>query len=1179
MTGHDESEGFCSEESELSSNKNYLDKWLSEQLNRTTTEVVDPSIDMPISELFNLDSPSKYVRTPTATTSEINSLDECIDNARQKDLFSIADLIRGHQPRKRQKTVDKKPIVYIRFNTKSSGRPRPVTLRALLDSGASGCLVARKHAKKLKMKQLANSQTVWTTPGGNLKTTEKCKGEFTIPELHDNRLIKWDLHISSNLGAYDMILGRDFMTDLGIDILFSSQEITWDDSTCPLKDADATLEESYHIREPNSTDSATSRLKKILDAKYEKADLRAVADACTHLEPEQREALFNLLTKHNQLFDGTLGKWKEEDYSIELKPDAKPYHARAFPIPKVHEGTLKMEVERLCKLGVLKRVNRSEWAAPTFIIPKKDGSVRFISDFRELNKRIRRKPYPIPKIQDLLLKLEGFQFATSLDLNMGYYHIELNPTSKRYCTIVLPFGKFEYQRLPMGLCNSPDIFQEKMAELFQGLEFVQAYIDDLLICTNDSFQDHLDKLDLVLRKLGEAGLKVNANKSFFGRHELEYLGYWISREGVQPLPKKVEAILNIAPPKNKKELRGFIGIVNYYRDMWIRRSHILAPLAALTSKTVKWKWTEVEDTAFENMKKVIAKETLLAYPDFNKPFVIHTDASHTQLGAVISQDDKPIAFYSRKLKPEQTRYTTTERELLSIVETLKEFRNILLGQQIVVHTDHKNLTCKNFNTERVMRWRLILEEYSPELRYIKGEHNIVADALSRLSLKESDDDSARIAEGISKEVEAEVATTILKSTQAAMTYADLFLDDEDIRDCPKHYPLHYRRLQVEQQREEGLLAKADSDPAYAVEEYGHSDHSYSLLVRKDSQGNSKIIVPKALQKEAVEWYHELLAHPGETRTELTIGQHFHWEGMRKTVEAVCKKCGSCQINKKKNKKYGHLPVKNAEVIPWHTLCIDLIGPYKVGHGRQQRELHCLTMIDPATGWFEIAPIDNKQADVVANELEFAWLTRYPWPTEVVLDRGKEFMAEVKTMLRDHYGCVRKAITTRNPQANAMVERAHQTLHNMIRTQRIHELPGGQQDDAWRGMLAAVSFGMRSTVHTTTRATPMQLTFGRDAIHNIRFKADWEYIKRRKQKLIVQNNQRENSKRVDYTYRVGEKVLVTSGFNRKYGEDLYKGPYEVTRVYDNGTVRLSQGTKNGGVVDQTWNIRNLTPYKD
>ena len=206
----------------------------------------------------------------------------------------------------------------------------------------------------------------------------------------------------------------------------------------------------------------------------------------------------------------------------------------------------------------------------------------------------------------MLLNLEGFQWATSLDLNMGYYHIELNPDSKKYCTIVMPFGKYEYQRIPMGLCNSPDIFQEKMSELMDGLNFVQTYIDDLLVITKESFEDHLEKLDLVLTRLSEAGLKVNGNKSFFARTELEYLGYWISRTGIKPLPDKVKAIMKIAEPKNRKELRSFIGIVNYYRDMWVRRSHVLAPLASLTSNKTKWEWGPQQAAAFAAAKKIIA---------------------------------------------------------------------------------------------------------------------------------------------------------------------------------------------------------------------------------------------------------------------------------------------------------------------------------------------------------------------------------------------------------------------------------------------------------------------------------------------------------------------------------------------------------------------------------------------
>ena len=166
-------------------------------------------------------------------------------------------------------------------------------------------------------------------------------------------------------------------------------------------------------------------------------------------------------------FDGTLGTWNNKPYNIELKEGTKPYHSRPFLVPKIHERTLKVELDRLIKLGVLKQINDSEWASPTFIILKKDATVRFISNFCELNKCIKHKPFPIPKIQDLLLKLEGFQHAMSLHLNMGYYHIELTPFSKRLCTIVTPWGKYEYQCLPMGLHNSPNNFKSTCLSSFQ----------------------------------------------------------------------------------------------------------------------------------------------------------------------------------------------------------------------------------------------------------------------------------------------------------------------------------------------------------------------------------------------------------------------------------------------------------------------------------------------------------------------------------------------------------------------------------------------------------------------------------------------------------------------------------------------------------------------------------------
>jgi len=359
----------------------------------------------------------------------------------------------------------------------------------------------------------------------------------------------------------------------------------------------------------------------------------------------------------------------------------------------------------------------------------------------------------------------------------------------------------------------------------QGLEFARAYIDDLLVLTTGKFEEHLSHLEQVLTRLSEAGLKVNAVKSFFGRTELEYLGYWITQNGVKPLNKKVEAITNLAPPTTRKAVRRIIGLVNYYRDMWKQRSHILSPLTALTSVKVPWRWTDIEQKAFEKIKKVIARHTILAYPDFDKPFEIHTDASAYQLGACISQDKKPIAFYSRKLTPAQTRYTTTERELLSIVETLKMFRTILMGQQLIVHTDHENLTYKHFNSDRVMRWRLFIEEYSPDLRYIKGEKNIVADAMSRLEMLDTPMDKADFTEAL-----------------RAKFYG---FEDDDLPDTA--FPLSYALLGKAQSTDKAILLELKkSNSHYTNEPFTGSGKTRELVCY-----NGKIVVPSSMQKQVV----------------------------------------------------------------------------------------------------------------------------------------------------------------------------------------------------------------------------------------------------------------------------------------------------------------------------------------
>ena len=199
------------------------------------------------------------------------------------------------------------------------------------------------------------------------------------------------------------------------------------------------------------------------------------------------------------------------------------------------------------------------------------------------------------------------------------------------------------------------------------------------------------------------------------------------------------------------------------------------------------------------------------------------------------------------------------------------------------------------------------------------------------------------------------------------------------------------------------------------------------------------------------------------------------------------------------------------------------------------------------------------------------MTRYPWPVKVILDRGKEFMAEFSKMMKEDYGVTKRPITTRNPQANAIIERIHQTIGNMIRTFHMHDTEI-DEEDPWSGILSAVMFATRATVHTAMQATPMQLVFGRDAILNVQYEANLKYIHNRKQKMIKENNNRENKNRIPHEYKVGDQVTVKQDPNQNFGEDAYKGPYEVLKVNDNGTLTIRMGAR----IDW-YNIPNVLPY--
>ena len=1056
--------------------------------------------------------------------------------------------------KKKPKLTQKSPEVVMEVATNDKTENKRI-LRCLIDSGSSESIILDEFIVGLPKKRSKLPQQ-WTTKGGIFSTDARCAVPFYIVDFSTQKKVTWSFHVDnqtrSSKSGYDMIIGRDLLTKLGIDIKFSSSTLMWEDTEIPMREFGElrdrqTAYHCYYIKDDvKSTKQLTKRVVEILDSKYDAIDVSKVVSEQVGLTTSQKASLHALLAKHKKLFNGELGDWDTSPVSIELQPNAKPYHARAYPVPQIHEAGMKREVERLVSIGVLEECNDSEWGAPTFIIPKKDGRIRFISDFRKLNTFLKRKPYPIPKIQDMLLKLKGFTYATALDLNMGYYTLRLDPDASKLCTIVLPWGKYKYKRLPMGLAGSPDIFQEKMSDLMRGLDFVRCYLDDVLIISTSTFEEHLLKVEKCFERIDKAGLKVNPDKSFFGKKEIEYLGYWVTQNGIQPQVKKVKSILEMEEPQNRKQLRGFIGLVNYYRDMWRRRSHVLAPLAALTSKKVPWKWGDEQKKAFVEAKRIISKNAMLAFPDFNKKFVIYTDASKYQLGGVITQDNKPLAFYSRKLKEAQTRYTTTERELLSIVETLKEFRNILLGHNIEVFTDHKNLIYDDLKTERVLRWRLLMEEFGVKITYIKGVENIVADVLSRYPT--SNDPESEHPAPNSSEMSELFAANDLPATA---------------------FPLSFQILGTAQQQDPSTQTLVDKD-VNKKHMSRRTFHGGEQLVCYDG----KIYVPPPLRNNIVTWYHEYLCHPGETRTEETIRQHLWWPNIRGDVRRHVDRCPACQRGKKKRLKYGRVPPKEAEYKPWQHLCVDTIGPYRIRRkGKKDLHFQAVTFIDPATGWFELKQLKTKKADEVANMLEQVWLSRYPWPEYLTYDGGTEFKAEFLDLIKTEYPNIKaKPSSRRNPQANAILERAHGTIGNMIRTFDVEGIDL-DEEEPFAGLVSAVGFAIRSTYHTTLQSTPGQLVFGRDMIFPIEHVADWQLIKNRKQSLINKNNEKENAKRVDYDYKIGDSVLIYAPNPTKM-EQPREGPYSIVQVHANGTVTLQKGP-----VTQRYNIRQIVPFQE
>jgi hypothetical protein len=784
----------------------------------------------------------------------------------------------------------------------------------------------------------------------------------------------------------------------------------------------------------------------------------------TVLSTNAQEKLKKLITKHSQAFvgkDGVVGHYKGPiKHRIDLEDDKVINQQRPYRTPIALRPEVEKQIKEMLEQGIIKP-SFSPFSSPIILVLKADKkSYRFAIDYRKLNANTKKQTYYLPLIQDILDLVGGKRLYSCFDFQAGFWQIDIEKRDQPKTAFTTFCGLYEFTRMPFGLCGAPSTFQRVMESLKKKLSaafFV--YLDDVILASSTE-QEHLSDLERFLRVIIESAMKLKLSKCQWGKAEIKYLGHLISEKGIRIDPKNIESVTKFQPPTTITELRSFIGAMSYFRRFIRNFAGIVAPLYELTknAESIKDRWTEKEQHAFEEIKKRITSAPVLATPRFGHPFIVETDASKIAIAACLlqKQDDgkiHPIAFTSRKMNKHEARYASVESEALAIVFALKEFRPYLEGAgESLVRTDNSALCAllKRQDLEgRLAKYQITIQQFNIKIEHRSGKSNRFCDHLSRYPA----DNEEMIRQVASLVMDGVISREeVIKEQQADEHCAEIIKAIKN-----EEYPkLDRKELRMFKKHLENFKIEKKTLVWYR-------------------KGMSLIYIPVNLREKIINNMHTNIlqgAHLGVERTVEKLRDRVFWEGLVKQTKEIVEKCEKCQVRKTPPKAIlrPQLTPIEVESEPFKRIHIDILGPISMS---MEGNRYILAIVDAFSKWLIAEPMERQTAEIVTNIFVDRCVAQHGIPEVIVSDNGRQFVGETFREVSKFLQCEHRTITPYNPKANGQIERQNRTIAQML-SNYVND-----SGSDWDKHLQKVIFAYNTSKNAATKNSPFALLFHRE----------------------------------------------------------------------------------------------------